>query len=118
MADVVNPQITDAVATDNVKTVAGSGAEAQAMLSKALASSLGMLLNETAASAGRRSAMADQAMGAVLNKMVSMDPSEAIATSKAMTGNDVATTMTQLLAALNSGQQGVKSAQTTPPVTP
>lgn len=118
MAEVVNPQITDAVSTDNVKTVAGSGAEAQAMISKALASSLGILVSEATASSGRRAAMADQAMGAVLNKMVTMDPNEAIAISKAMTGNDTAQMMTQLLAALNSGQQSVKSAQTTPPVTP
>lgn len=117
MTDEVNPKITDAVTIDNVKTVAGSGAEAQAMLSKALSSALGIMISEATASSSRRAAMADQAMGAVLNKMVTMDPNEAISISKAMTGNDTATMMSQLLAALNSGQQGTKSAQTTPPVT-
>jgi len=43
---------------------------------------------------------------------------EAVSIQKTLTGNDLAQQLQQLLTALNSGQQGVKSAGNTPPVTP
>ena len=118
MADVVNPQAVDSVTIDNVKTVAGSGADAQAVLNKALSHSMAILFEDAVGSASRRSHIADMAMAAAVKDLVTVDPQEAVSIAKTMTGNDLAQQLAQLLTALGSGQQGVKTAQTTPPVTP
>jgi hypothetical protein len=49
--------------------------------------------------------------------LTEVDPSEAVAALKMTSGNEVASTLGQLLAALQSGQVGTKVAQTTPPIT-
>ena len=118
MADVVNSQVVDSVTIDNVKAVAGSGSEAQATISKVLAAQIGILIGDTVASAGRRASIADLAMASAVKDLVTVDPQEAVSIAKTMTGNDLAQQLAQLLTALGSGQQGVKTAQTTPPVTP
>lgn len=118
MADVVNPQVVDSVTIDNVKMVAGAGSDAQASLARVASSALGILINDAVASAGRRGNIADAAMATVLKDMSSIDPQEAVSIAKTMTGNDLAQQLAQLLTALGSGQQSVKTAQTTPPVTP
>ena len=114
----VNEQVVDSVTIDNVKTIAASGAEAQATISKALSSAIGILVNDAVASSSRRNNIADGAMAAALKDMVTVDPQEAISIAKTMTGNDLAQQLAQLLTSLGSGQQAVKTAQTTPPVTP
>ena len=117
MADVVNPQVIDSVTTDNVKTVAAAGSEAQATMSKAVSTAVGILVNDAVASSSRRNNIADMAMAAAVKDLVTVDPQEAISIAKTMTGNDLAQQLAQLLSAINSGQQSVKSAETTPPVT-
>jgi len=57
-------------------------------------------------------------LGGLSEKANSIDAAEAFASKQMFTGDVVAQQLASLLAALNSGQQGVKSAQTTPPVTP
>lgn len=63
-------------------------------------------------------AIREAALGKIISVLTELDPVESSAVSKVMTGNELASQLTALLTALNSGQQGVKSAQTTPPVTP
>ena len=114
----VNEQAVDSLTIDNVKTVAAAGAEAQATMSKGIATAVNILVNDAVASSSRRNNIADGAMAAALKDMVTVDPQEAISIAKTMTGNDLAQQLAQLLSAINSGQQSTKAAQTTPPVTP
>lgn len=56
-------------------------------------------------------------LGRVVNSLLDTEPTDALAAQKVFSGNDVAQQITSLLAALASGQQGAKVAQTTPPPT-
>lgn len=109
--------ITESVAVDNLKVVAGGPASNAAFYSGLAMSNAVQHQNLT-----QQNALAEQAaMGvariAAVKGLVEADPTQAMAINKMMTGNDVASQMQALLAALNSGQQGTKSAQTTPPET-
>jgi hypothetical protein len=118
MADVVNPQVVDSVTVDNVKAIAGAGAEAEAVINKVLSSQIGILIGDTVASAGRRSNIADAAMAQVLNTMSSVDPEQAISVAKELSaGTDLPSILAQLGSALGALQQFSKVAQTTPPPT-
>lgn len=57
-------------------------------------------------------------LSAASEKMTAIDPAEAFASKQMFTGDAVAQQLASLLAAINSGQQGTKSAGNTPPVTP
>jgi hypothetical protein len=99
--------IIESVAVDNVKTVAGG---------PAFYSNLAMgnaISNQQA-----MNAISQASVGSIIKNLTEVDPAEALAINKAMTGNDLAQGITALLAALQSGQVGTKVAQTTPPVTP
>lgn len=91
----VNEQIVDAVAMDNVKTVAGS---------PSFYASIAM--GDAVDHQRRVRALAEGALSCALTKMMSMDPAEAVSIVKMMSGNDIA-----------AAQQAVKAAQTTPPPT-
>lgn len=114
----VNEQITDSVTQANTKNLGDAPAEAIAMLYQASAHSLALAMQNAVKNQQNMAAIHDAVTTIAVNKLLNMDPSEAISLVKSMSGNDVAAQMQQLLAALNSGQQGVKAAQTTPPVTP
>ena|SRR5215831_5169448 len=116
MADVVNPQIVDSVTMDNAKMVAGAGADAQASLARVVTSALGILVQDSVASAARRNNMADAAMATVLKSMSEIDPTEAVSTAKTLTST-LPDVLAQLGAAIAAIQQITKEAQTTPPVT-
>lgn len=100
-------QIVDAVASTNLKNVG----EAPAFYS-------GLAMGNAVSHQNAMQQISLAATGAIVKQLTEVDPAEAVAVLKATSGNEVATSMAQLLAALNSGQQGTKAAQTTPPVTP
>ena len=100
MAEQVNPQITDAVSTDNVKTIAGAPAFYTQL---AMANAVAHLL---VASTGN-----------ITRRLTELDPAEAVSILKTATGSDVGALLANLLAVLGSGQQAAKTAQTTPPPT-
>lgn len=97
----------DAVAHNNVKTVGESAAFFTSLLFQSAVS------DNAAMGEIRRAATAQAVKG-----LLEADPVEAVSTIKMLSGNDTALQLAQLLAALTSGQQSVKAAQTTPPVTP
>lgn len=99
--------ITDSVAITNVKTSAE-----QVPFYQSLANA-----NAVAHQQGMQTILTG-IVGALGNKIANLDAAEAASVNKVATGNDVASMITALMSALNSGQQGVKSAQTTPPTTP
>lgn len=125
----LNPQVVDSVTTDNIKTIAEAGAHSIAVAMQNLVSFQQVSNSNLLAiqNAAQQSVLAQtQALtnlmmattGAIVKNLLEVDPGEAISVQKELSGNDTAQMLAQLLAALNSGQQGVKSAQTTPPVTP
>jgi len=116
MADQVNQQVVDSVTIDNVKMIAGAGAEGQASLARVVSSALGILVNDSVASAGRRNAMADAAMATVLKGMSELDPTEAVSVAKTLSST-LPEVLAQLGTAVAALQQIVKTAETTPPET-
>lgn len=107
MPEVVNPAVVDAVTAANFKAVA-----------EQVAVATNLMMHEAVAGFGRRAALADAYLAVALKNAHEIDPSEAIANVKALTGNDAADQLSKLLAALASGQQASKVAGNTPPVTP
>jgi len=98
--------IRESLAVSNIKTIAEAGAF---FMARGFA--------DATAHANRLNILAETAMAQAVKGLQEVDPIEAISTLKMLSGNDVATTLAQLLTSLASGQQAVKSAQTTPPVT-
>ncbi len=99
--------IIDAVAATNLKNVG----EAPAFYS-------GLAMGNAVSNQQSMNALQQAAVGSIIKGLTEVDPSEAVAALKLTSGNEVASTLGQLLAALQSGQVGTKVAQTTPPVTP
>ena len=115
---MVNDKVVDAVTMEEVKTIAGAPASSAANLHQSISLALSTIATDMAQASARRNNIADQAMGLVLKNMIEVDPNEAFSLAKQFTSNDAATQLAQLLTALNSGAQGVKSAGNTPPTTP
>ena len=113
----VNEQIVDVLSIENAKNVAGASSVAMAGLYQVAGQALGLAMQNAVANQQQMDAVNRIATTQAMNLLMNLDPAEALATVKANTGNDVASQMQALLAALNSGQQGVKSAVTTPPET-
>lgn len=102
----VNETVVEAVGINNVKTIGEAAAAATALS-----------FQNSVAHQNRMNILAESAMGSIVKKLTEVDITEAVAVLKATSGNEVATGIAQLAAALSSGQQGVKAAQTTPPPT-
>lgn len=102
MADTVDPQVKDALTIGNVKTVAESASFAMATL-----------FQHQVNHAHRLDMLAEAHLGKALNTFASVDPVEAVATSKLFKG-EADSGLSSLLAQLASGQMGIKAAQSTP----
>lgn len=100
------PEIVESVANANLKNVA----EAPAFYS-------GIAMGNAVSHQQAMQQITLAATGAIVKQLTEVDPAEAVAVLKATSGNEVAATLAQLLAALGSGQQATKAAQTTPPPT-
>ena len=105
------------IAIDNVKTIAAAPA-----VNSSFYQGLAMGNAVHNQNLSQQNAIAEQnAMGvarlATVKQLIEVDPTESVAVNKMMTGNDVASQMQSLLAALNSGTQGVKATVITPPLT-
>lgn len=98
--------IYDAVAVENVKVGAGGPAFwGNQMMANAIANQQAM------------QAIMQASVGQIVKKLTEVDVGEAVSILKATTGNEVASAISALQAALASAQQGAKVAQTTPPPT-
>lgn len=104
--------VFDALGTENVKTNGGASAYyAAARMSDHTSHQRRM--DAIAEDSARLSSLLHGRLG---RSVAEPDPTEAISTQKMLSGNDLAQNLAQLLAVINSGQQGVKSAVLTPPV--
>ena len=102
MADKVDPQVVDALTIGNVKTIGEAASFAMASL-----------FQHQVNHARRTDSLAEAHLGKVLNNFASVDPIEAVATSKLFKG-EADSGISSLLAQLASGQIGAKTAQSTP----
>jgi hypothetical protein len=98
--------IIGSVVADNLKTVAGAGAFYAAQGMRAHVEH-----------ANRLNLIAENTLAYWAKKLHETGVTEAVSSQKLLSGNDLAQQLTQLLSVVNSGQQQVKAAQTTPPVT-
>jgi hypothetical protein len=98
--------ITNTVADLNMKTVGDAASFA-----------MGRIYNAAADSYARLNTVAEAATAAAVRSLVQVGPIESVSTNKLMTGNDVASQIAALIAALASNQQAGKVAGTTPPTT-
>lgn len=111
-------QIVETISIENLKTIAGASAAAQAQLSSLIAPSIALAVQNAVANQQQMNSIDRAATGAIVNKLIHMDTEEASAIVKTNTGNDVSSQLQSLLASLSSGQVGSKIAGNTPPVTP
>jgi hypothetical protein len=102
MADKVDPQVVDALTIANAKNVAEAGSVAMANL-----------FQHQTNHARRLDMLAEAHLAKVLDNFASIDPVEAVATSKLFQG-ETDSGLSSLLAQLSAGQMGTKIAQSTP----
>lgn len=100
----IAPEIIESVANSNMKNVA----EAPAFYS-------GLAMADAIDHRRAMQQITLASTGAIVNKLTNLDAAEALAVQKVASGNDVSQQLSALLAALNSGNQGVKAAVNTPP---
>lgn len=103
----IDQGVLDSVVNSNMKTVGEAAAFYQAQA-----------FSNHVQSGNRLAMIAEAATGKTIEMIQNIDMSEAASVNKVATGNDVAAQMAALLAAIASGQQQVKTAQSTPPTTP
>jgi len=109
MAEVVNETVdaaVEAVNVANVKTVAEMSAWSTAQSMK-----------DHVAHSKRLDVLAETYLARALKSADEVDPEQAAATLKLLTGNDQAQALASLGAVVAQLQQVVKTAQTTPPAT-
>lgn len=106
MADATEPTVNEAVEFTN-KKVLGEVAAFYAAQRMAAATA------ESEAMGAIRQAVTSRCVDTILG----VGPAEAISAQKMLSGSDLGQHLSALLAALGSGQQVVKTAGTTPPVT-
>ena len=106
--------LIDSVANANTKTIAEAAAFFMAQGFQIHSQHMSNIM----AHQNRLAILAETAMAKSVEMLQNIGVDEAAAMNKIATGNDLAQQLSALLTALNSGQQGVKASQTTPPVTP
>jgi len=113
----VNEAVMDSVTAANMKSL-GDGPAFYANMGFANAIALQQLAgtNAIAHQQGMQTVLA-AAIGGIVKQLITITPEQAMSDNKLMTGNDIASQITTLLAALASNQQSSKVAQSTPPET-
>lgn len=102
MADIVNPQITDAVTQSNVQVVADAPAMAMGSVYQSLAHSMGLMFENSVANQQQQNILAQAATTQGVMQIYSLDTvSDAMAAAK-LAQSDVPDNMMSLLAALRA----------------
>lgn len=101
-----------ALSQDVVQSVAESNFK---NLSDGAAFAVNLAYQDAVAHQRSVNSLREAALGAALKGLVELDPGEALSQVKALSGNDLGSTIVQLLASLASSQQQSKVAQSTPP---
>lgn len=117
MPEAINANITDSVSASNLKMLGDTPALMSQISTQDLVGHRNRMNILAETSLANSVTLQQAAVGNVVRRLTELDISESAAQNKVATGNDLASTMSALLASLNSGQQGVKSAISTPPTT-
>lgn len=117
MPDQINANITDSVAAANLKMLGDTPALMSQISTQDLIGHRNRMNILAETSLASSVTLQQAAVGNVVRRLTELDISEAASQNKIATGNDLATQLGAMLTALNSGQQGVKSAISTPPTT-
>lgn len=78
----------------------------------------GLAMGEQVSHQGAMNKIREAAVGSIVKALVEMDPGQAASINKALTGNDLAQQIAQLVASLGAGQQLSKQGNNAPPSTP
>jgi hypothetical protein len=106
MADIVNPQITDAVTQSNVKVLGDAPAMAMAAIYQSLAHSTGILFENAVAAQQNQAILAQAATTQGVMQIYSFDTAAAAATVAKVAQSDVPDNMLSLLATLRAFGSG------------
>jgi len=113
-----NAKVVDTVTIENLKTVAAAGAGAQAQFGGVVASAMGIAVQNMVANQQMMNSVDRAATGAMVDRLIHLDPVEASALVTKRSGDDIGSQVLSKLAALSGGQIGSKIAGNTPPATP
>jgi len=114
----VNEQTVDGINIVNTKNLGEMHGMAAGALIQGLIQDQ-IRANQNATHAQQQGFIMHQTVSAlIVNKLMNLDPTEALALTKANTGNDLAQQLGALISALGAGQVVSKEAGNTPPVTP
>lgn len=102
----ISEEVREAVASTNFKSL-GEGPSFYANLA----------MGDSVAHQRGVNTIRESALGSIVKSLTESDPTEAVSVLKMLSGNDQAQQLQSLLAAIASGQQVVKTAQSTPPET-
>ncbi|MEM7049616.1 MAG: RebB family R body protein [Acidobacteriota bacterium] len=117
MADptLVNGQITDAATQTNVKILGESPGQALGTVYQVMAHTVGIGMQNAVAAQQQQTTLSGATATQGINLLFTMDPaSAAVSTQNLLTGNALASSLSELSASLASNQQIVKTAQSTP----
>jgi hypothetical protein len=115
MPEAINANITDSVSASNLKMLGDTPALQSQISTQDLLGHRNRMNILAETSLASSVTLQQAAVGNVVRRLTELDISESTAQNKVATGNDLAAQLGAMLTALNSGQQGVKSAITTPP---
>ena len=123
-SEIVKEQ-SESVAATNLKVLGDGPAQAMSAIyqgsaqAQIRAEQTANLAQQNAVSnAARMDTIANATVTAAVDKLLNVDPMEAVGVNKVMTGNDAAAQIMALLAALQGGGIGAKTMGNVPPVTP
>ncbi len=108
-----DPGLVDSVANGNIKTVAEMAAWSTAQVMAAHA----QVVQDHAAHRARLNILAEKFLATSVKSADEVDPEQAAATLKLLTGNDLGQVLSSLGTAVAQIQQLMKGAQSTPPET-
>lgn len=102
MADIVNPQITDAVTQSNVKVLAEAPAMAMGAVYQSMAHSLGLMFENAVSAQQQQNMMAQAAANQGVMQIYSLDTAAAALAASKIGQSDVPDNLMSLLAALRA----------------
>ena len=105
------------VADTNRKALGDGPAIAQNIVYSAMAQAQALAAQNAVSQQQQMNSISNAATASMVDRLIHVDPMQSVAVNKLMTGNDQASSIQALLAALSAGGVGTKNMQTVPPVT-
>lgn len=113
-----NEEIVDTISTTNLKTIGEIAAHSMGLAMQNAVTAQQIATANMLSHQQAMNTLQATVVGMLAKTLTEVDTLESVANVKALTGDDVAQKISNLLAALAHGQQAAKVGQTTPPPTP